>query len=279
VAIPDGLLESELFGHERGAFTGAVEQRKGKFELAHTGPIFLDEIGDMAPSTQAKMLRVLQERQFERVGGSETVPVDVRVIAATHHDLSRAVQDGSFREDLYYRLNEFAIRLPALAERREDIPLLVSHFVARFARTEGKRIRGFTDEALRVLMSYHWPGNVRELQAVVRSAILLAEDEIMGVACLPTELTTYIPQVPDDVAIEPGETIDDAIDRVEQQLICDALERAGGVQAQAARLLGCTDRSLWHRVKKHGIDIDSFKPLPARAPAPSSSGQPVGVAD
>ncbi len=269
VAIPDGLLESELFGHERGAFTGAVAQRKGRFELAHTGTIFLDEIGDMAPGTQAKMLRVLQEREFERVGGSETVPVDVRIIAATNRDLAEAVRDGDFREDLYYRLNEFPICLPPLAERRHDVPLLVAHFVAQFAREEGKPVRGFSDDALRTLLAYDWPGNIRQLRGVVRSAVLLAEDPVIGSECLPPELLTYQPQVPDDVEIEAGETIDDVLERIERRLICDALERAGGVQAQAARLLGCSDRSLWHRVKKLAIDVDAFKPVPARAAPPT----------
>ncbi|MFW6163279.1 MAG: sigma-54 interaction domain-containing protein, partial [Planctomycetota bacterium] len=271
VAIPDGLLESELFGHERGAFTGAVAQRKGKFELAHTGTLFLDEIGDMAPGTQAKMLRVLQEREIERVGGNETLAVDVRIIAATNRDLAEAVARGTFREDLYYRLNEFPICLPSLAERRDDIPLLVSHFVALFARQEGKPVRGFSDEALRVLLHYDWPGNIRQLRGVVRSAVLLAEDEVVGAECLPPELRTYQPQAPDDVEIEAGQSIDDVLERIERRIICDALQRAGGVQAQAARLLGCTDRSLWHRVKKLDIDVDSFKPAPARADAPAQA--------
>ena len=274
VAIPDGLLESELFGHERGAFTGAVEQRKGCFELAHTGTLFLDEIGDMAPGTQAKMLRVLQERKFQRVGGSETVPVDVRIIAATNVDLARAVEEGTFREDLFYRLNEFLICLPALVERRDDIPLLVAHFVAEFAREEDKAVSGFTDEALRLLTCYDWPGNVRQLRHTVRGAVLLAEDEIMGVECLPTEVRTYQPRVPDDLTPQPGESLEDILRRVQRKLICDALEYTGGVQTRAADLLAISDRSFWHRVKKLGIDVDEFKPVPTRATAPAEARTP-----
>ena len=282
VAIPDALLESELFGHERGAFTGAVDQRRGKFELAHKGTIFLDEIGDMATGTQAKMLRVLQEREFERVGGSETVPVDVRIIAATNRDLARAVEDGSFREDLYFRLNVLAIRLPALRERKDDIHLLVAHFVAEFAREEDKAVRGFTDEAIRCLVAYDWPGNVRQLRGIVHSAVVLADTDVMGTDCLPPDLLTYQPRVPDDLSIQPGQNLDGVLDGLEHRIICDTLERTGGVQSTAARLLGVTDRSLWHRVKKHHIDIDEFKPLSSRAqPAPQepSLEEPVGSAD
>ena len=259
VAIPDTLLESELFGHERGAFTGAVAQKKGKFELANTGTIFLDEIGDMSLATQAKILRVLQEREFERVGGSETVPVDVRIIAATNRNLADAVEEGTFREDLYYRLNVFAIQMPALAERKSDIPLLVDHFVAETAREQRKHVSGFSGEALRYLVSYQWPGNVRELQNLVQSAVVLAEGPVMGQECLPPHLLTYQPRLPDEPAVEEGRSLDDTLEIIERKLILGALQRTGGVQTRAARLLGITERSLWHRIKKLGIDVDALK--------------------
>ena len=259
VAIPDTLLESELFGHERGAFTGAVAQKKGKFELANTGTIFLDEIGDMSLTTQAKILRVLQEREFERVGGTETVPVDVRIIAATNRNLADAVEEGTFREDLYYRLNVFAIQMPALAERKSDIPLLVGHFVAEAAREQGKPVTGFSDEALRYLVSYGWPGNVRELENLVQSAVVLAEGPVMGQECLPPHLLTYRPRLLEEPTVEEGRSLDDTLEAIERKLILGALQRTGGVQTRAARLLGITERSLWHRVKKLGIDVDALK--------------------
>jgi len=259
VAIPDTLLESELFGHERGAFTGAVAQKKGKFELANTGTIFLDEIGDMSLTTQAKILRVLQEREFERVGGTDTVPIDVRIIAATNKDLAKAVDDGLFREDLYYRLNVFAIQMPSLAQRKDDIALLIDYFVRQDAHDQGKTIRGFSAEAMGTLLAYDWPGNVRELRNYVERAVVMAESDIMGTDCLPPSLLTYQPRLSDEPAIEPGHTLDETLETIERKLIRGALQRTGGVQTRAAKLLGITERSLWHRVKKLAIDVDDIK--------------------
>ena len=259
VAIPDTLLESELFGHEKGAFTGAIAQKKGKFELANTGTIFLDEIGDMSLATQAKILRVLQEREFERVGGTDTVPIDVRIIAATNKNLARAVEDGSFREDLYYRLNVFAIHMPALAERKGDIPLLIAHFVEQNARDLGKNIRGFSAEAMGALLAYDWPGSVRELENHVQRAAVMAEGDVMDTDCLPPHLLTYQPRVPDEPAIEPGRSLDEALEDIERKLLRGALQRTGGVQTRAAKLLGITERSLWHRIKKLAIDVTDIK--------------------
>jgi len=205
------------------------------------------------------VLRVLQERELERVGGSDTIPIDVRIIAATNKDLARAVDDGSFREDLYWRLNVFAIQMPALCERKDDIPLLVDHFVGQFATEHGKPVAGFSDEAMRYLLSYDWPGNVRELENYIRRAIVMAEAEVMGAECLPAVLLTYQPRVPDEPAIEPGRSLDDTLEAIERKLIRGALQRTGGVQTRAAKLLGITERSLWHRVKKLGIDVDGIK--------------------
>ena len=259
VAIPDSLLESELFGHERGAFTGAVARKLGKFELANGGTIFLDEIGDMSLHTQAKILRVLQEREFERVGGSETIKIDVRIVAATNKNLARAVEEGSFREDLYYRLNVFSINLPPLRERKEDIPPLVEHFVRRNVVELGKPLVGFTAEAMNILLAYDWPGNVRELENYVQRAAVMAESEFIGPECLPPHLLTFKPKVQEEPELEPGRSLDEMLEGVERKLIRAALQRTGGVQSRAAKLLGITERSLWHRIKKLGIDVESIK--------------------
>ena len=259
VAIPDSLLESELFGHERGAFTGAVARKLGKFELANGGTIFLDEIGDMSLHTQAKILRVLQEREFERVGGSETIKIDVRIVAATNKNLARAVEEGSFREDLYYRLNVFSINLPPLRERKEDIPPLVEHFVRRNVVELGKPLVGFTAEAMNILLAYDWPGNVRELENYVQRAAVMAESEFIGPECLPPHLLTFKPKVQEELELEPGRSLDEMLEGVERKLIRAALQRTGGVQSRAAKLLGITERSLWHRIKKLGIDVESIK--------------------
>jgi len=259
VAIPESLLESELFGHERGSFTGAIARKMGKFEQASTGTIFLDEIGDMTLATQAKILRVLQERECERVGGSETIHIDVRIIAATNKDLAKAVAEGTFREDLYYRLNVFSIHLPPLRERPEDIPPLIDHFVERTAREVGKRVTGFAPEAMGPLLAYEWPGNVRELENVAQRAVVMAETEVMGTACLPPHVLSYQPRLPDEPTIEPGRSLDESLEDIERELIRGALRRTGGVQTRAARLLGITERSLWHRIKKLGIDVEQIR--------------------
>ena len=255
VAIPESLLESELFGHEKGAFTGAVTQKIGKFELAHGGTIFLDEIGDMPLATQAKLLRVLQEKEFERVGGNQTIRVDVRFIAATNKNLMEMVRQGTFREDLYYRLNVFSVHLPPLRERKEDIPLLAAHFLER----AGHPVR-LAEDTLQILTAHAWPGNVRELQNTLDRAAVLAENGLITPSLLPRNLTGAIPsqaiQPPD--ASQP-KSIDERIDEVEKGLIIEALNRSGGVQVKAAELLGINQRSLWHRIKKLHIDVDSLK--------------------
>jgi transcriptional regulator with GAF, ATPase, and Fis domain len=191
-ALPETLLESELFGYERGAFTGAVARKEGRFELADGGTLFLDEIGDLSPATQAKLLRVLQEGEFERLGGTRTLRVDVRLVAATHTDLAALVQDRRFREDLFYRLNVITIRIPPLRDRREDIPLLAQHFLRRFAAKNAKGIAGFTDEALDLLETYAWPGNVRELENVIERAVVLTRSSMISPADLPETLAAKL---------------------------------------------------------------------------------------
>ncbi|MDX2170124.1 MAG: sigma 54-interacting transcriptional regulator [Deltaproteobacteria bacterium] len=258
-ALPSGLIESELFGHERGAFTGATEKRVGRFELAAGGSIFLDEIGDMPLDTQAKLLRILQEREFERVGGSKTLRTDVRVIAATNRDLAAAVAAGSFRQDLFYRLNVFPIVIPPLRERPEDIPLLVHYFVARYAQKSGRRITHVAPEVMRRLLLYGWPGNVRELENVVERAVILANGPELNLA---SELPTLPASPPAAPAVEPvaaavpapaaGETIED----VERQHIAAVLRQTSWRiegDAGAARLLGLNPSTLRSRIKKLGL--------------------------
>ena len=255
VAIPEGLLESELFGHERGAFTGATARKIGKFEMADGGTIFLDEIGDMPLATQAKLLRVLQEKEFERVGGNETIRVNVRFIAATNKNLPEMVQQGTFREDLFYRLDVFSIELPPLRDRKEDIPVLAAHFLEKMDNSAK-----LAPESLQILTAYAWPGNVREMQNTLERAAVLADDGIITPALLPAQITgtakEIISQAPD--ATMP-KSIDERIDEVERGLIIEALSRSGGVQVKAAEILGINQRSLWHRIKKLGIDVSSLK--------------------
>ncbi len=254
-AIPEGLLESELFGHERGAFTGATHQKPGKFELANGGTIFLDEIGDMTPATQAKVLRVLEDRELFRVGATKPTRVDVRIMAATNKDLGEAVARKEFRDDLYYRLNVFPIVLPPLRDRAGDIPLLVEQFLGDIRDSVGKPVEGLSAEAMERLMAYSWPGNVRELRNCLERAALLAEGKIIQAEDLP--LTLRLSEEPRPAG--QGQTLDDRVADVERQWIVDALKEARGVQAQAAKLLGIAERSLWYRVKKYGIDPDQFR--------------------
>jgi len=258
VAIPEGLLESELFGHEKGSFTGAVGRRSGKFEMANTGTIFLDEIGDMSLATQAKILRVLQEKEFDRVGGTESVKVDVRVIAATNKDLSKAVEEGEFREDLYFRLNVFSIVVPPLRERKEDIPLLVDHFLRSANEDMTRAVTGLSKDTMDLLMMYHWPGNVRELENCVHRSVVMADDDIITPKCLPVHIQS-IAQNPKYSLPDAVESIDNTLADVEKQIIIGTLEDTGGVQSKAARLLGITERSLWHRVKKLSINVAKIK--------------------
>ncbi|MFO7897512.1 MAG: sigma-54 dependent transcriptional regulator [Planctomycetota bacterium] len=258
VAIPEGLLESELFGHEKGSFTGAVQRKSGKFELANEGTIFLDEIGDMSLATQAKILRVLQEKEFELVGGTETIGIDVRVIAATNKDLARAVEEARFREDLYFRLNVFSIVVPPLRERKEDIPLLVDNFLYHANEEMGRAVDGVSSEVMDLLQMYHWPGNVRELENCVHRAVVMADEDIITPRCLPLHLQS-IAEDPKYTLPDKVDSLDDTLDDVEKQIIVDTLHQTGGVQSKAARLLGVSERSLWHRVKKLEIDVGRIK--------------------
>ncbi|MBI2469177.1 MAG: sigma-54-dependent Fis family transcriptional regulator [Candidatus Rokubacteria bacterium] len=246
-ALPENLLESELFGHEKGAFTGAVASRKGRFEVADGGSLFLDEIGDLPLHLQVKLLRVLQEREIERVGSSRPIPVDVRMLAATHRDLEALVRAGQFRDDLYYRINVVTVSLPPLRERREDIPLLVDHFLSTFAAKNGKAIRGLTREARDALLRYDYPGNVRELENLVERAVVLTRDDVIGLGDLPLGLAEAAPETGD------ARSLPAAVEGLERRLIREALARAGGVQTAAAELLGISERVLRYKLRKYGL--------------------------
>lgn len=254
-ALPASMIESELFGHERGSFTGAMEQRKGRFELADGGTIFLDEIGDLALETQIKLLRVLQEREFERVGSATPIRADVRVVAATSRDLEAMMEEGTFRPDLFYRLHVFPIRLPALRERRDDVLLLAEHFLARFAREQGREIRRIATPAIDLLMTYHWPGNVRELENCIERAVLLARGDVLMAHHLPPSL-----QGPEPREDGGGHGLQATLDALERDLIVDALKAHHGNRAAAARGLGLTERQMGLRVHKYGIDARRFRP-------------------
>jgi Nif-specific regulatory protein len=253
-ALPESLIEAELFGHEKGAFTGAIARKRGRFELAEGGTLFLDEIGDLSPAMQVKLLRVLQEREFERVGGTETIKVNVRLIAATNVDLEQAVQDGRFRSDLYYRLNVFSIYLPALRERRTDILLLADHFLEKYSRQNGKRVKRISTPAIDMLMSYHWPGNVRELENVLERASLVCEGNVVHGYHLPPTLQTA-----ESSGTGTKVSLEQAIATFEKELIQDALKTARGNRARAARMLDTTERILGYKVQKYEIDCKRFK--------------------
>ncbi len=246
-ALAESLLESELFGHEKGAFTGAVASRKGRFELADGGSIFLDEIGDLPPHLQVKLLRVLQEREFERVGSSRPVKVDVRLLAATHRDLEALVREGRFREDLYYRINVVTIVLPPLRERREDLPPLIEHFLRGFAGKNGKTVRGLTREAREALLRYDYPGNIRELENLIERAVVLTRDDVIGVEDLPLVL-----EAPASGSVDEAGLIA-AVEGLERRMIREALTKADGTQTRAAELLGISERVLRYKLKKYGL--------------------------
>ncbi len=256
-ALPENLLESELFGHERGAFTGAVHMRRGRFELADKGTLFLDEIGDISLAMQVKLLRVLQERTFERVGGSRPIEVDVRIIAATNVDLEEAVRQGRFREDLYYRLHVVPIVLPPLRERREDVPILLGHFLRRFNEENSKDLK-ISSAAMDLVVSYEWPGNVRELENCVERMVVMARREIIAPEDVPLPVNLSRPYVaPKAVAVAPvpgAASLPGAVADIERQRVVEALQRCGGVQTRAASILGITPRQLGYRLKKYGID-------------------------
>jgi Nif-specific regulatory protein len=253
-ALPDTLIETELFGHERGAFTDASVRKKGRFELAEGGTLFLDEIGDVNTSTQIKLLRVLQEREFERLGGVETIKANVRIVAATNHDLEHAIVEGAFREDLYYRLNVFTIFVPPLRERKADLPLLVDHFLGKFSHSHEKTIRRISTPAIDALMSYHWPGNVRELENVLERAVLVCDGEVLHAHHLPPTLQT---SETSGEAARPS--LRDAVAIYERDLIQDAVKTARGNRAKAARLLKTTERILNRRIKNLDVDYQRFR--------------------
>ena len=254
-ALPESLVESELFGHEKGAFTGATESRQGRFERAHGGTLFLDEVGELSSGIQVKLLRVLQAREIERLGGSEPIPVDVRVIAATHVDLEDAVGRGRFREDLYYRLNVFPIYIPPLKERRSDVLLLADDFLARYGRKHSKEMKRISTPAIDMLMSYHWPGNVRELENCIERAVILSMDGVVHGHHLPPSLQT---------ATASGTTLSGTLEVMmgsyEREILAEALKNSRGNMARAARLLGTTPRIFTYRSRKLGIEPKQYRP-------------------
>ncbi|MCP3103553.1 sigma-54 dependent transcriptional regulator [Myxococcus sp. K15C18031901] len=253
-ALAETLLESELFGHERGAFTGAVKRKLGRFELADGGTLFLDEIGEIPPSVQTKLLRVLQEKEIQRVGGEETLKVDVRVVSATHRDLAAEVKAGRFREDLYYRLHIVPLLLPPLRERPEDLTLLARHFVAKHAPRVNRRVTGLDDEALRALTRHAWPGNVRELENVVEQALVFAEGDVLTTADLPPHLTGAAPRMDAGLPVPHGDRpLPDILEDLERQLIARAYEKAAGVKTETARLLGIKTSALYYKLEKYGF--------------------------
>jgi Nif-specific regulatory protein len=252
-ALPETLIESELFGYEKGAFTGASARKKGRFELAEGGTLFLDEIGDINPATQVKLLRVLQEREFERLGGTETIRVNVRVVAATNKDLERAISEGTFREDLYYRLNVFAISVPPLRERKADLLLLADHFLQKFSKLHRKGIRRISTTAIDMFTSYHWPGNVRELENVIERAVLVCDGGVIHGHHLPPTLQTAQAS-----GTMPAQSLADAVEAFERDLLVDSLKTTHGNRAKAARLLGTTPRILNYKVRKYQINYRTF---------------------
>jgi len=256
-AIPENLLESELFGHVRGSFTGAVSDKEGLFATAEGGTIFLDEIGDLPLSLQVKMLRVLQERSVRPVGASHDLPIDVRVVAATNLDLQRAVAEGRFREDLFYRLDVIQIPIPSLSERKEDIPLLVHHFIEKFAKELGKNVRGASDDMMDALLAYSFPGNVRELENIIERGVALSRGEYLEVDTLPASITAPRTIEPTSTIPPEGISLDEALAGFERGLLLQALERSGGVKKKAAQLLDVSFRSFRYRLEKLGLDDSS----------------------
>ncbi len=250
-AIPENLLEAELFGYEKGAFTGATARKKGKFELADGGTVFLDEIGDMPLSLQAKLLRVLQDKEVERLGGDRTIRVNVRIIAATNKNLETLVREGKFREDLYYRLNVVPIHIPPLRERKEDIPLLVEYFLEKFNKKYSKSVR-FSPEAIRTLMEYPWHGNVRELENIVERLVIMNEGVIRD-----RELPSHILAYAEVIDIAPS-SLPEELEKTERERIEEALKKTGYVKSRAAKLLGYTLRQLDYRIQKYGIEVKRF---------------------
>lgn len=253
-ALPESIIESELFGHEKGAFTGAIASRQGRFEAAKNGTLFLDEIGDLSPAVQVKLLRILQERSFERVGGNKPIKTNARIITATHRDLQKKVQEGSFREDLYFRLNVFPIHLPPLRERSADILLLADYFAEKFGAGSGKPIKRISSPALDLLMIYHWPGNVRELENCISRAGILSTDGVIHSYNLPPSL-----QSATSTGTEPTSTFDGAIARLEKEMLVEALKIERGNSASAAHRLGITERRFRFALQHYKLDYRSFR--------------------
>ena len=254
MALASGVLESELFGHEKGSFTGAVARKRGRFEMAHEGTIFIDEIGELSPELQVKLLRVIQERRFERVGGSDSIEVDIRILAATNRNLAEAVAAGTFREDLYYRLNVVHITTPPLREHREDIPLLTAHFLERYSGENNKKFKGFSAEAMDYLTAYEWPGNVRQLQNVVERCVVLAASDVIGVEDLPSEIRDEESQYKSAVDFLPVTiNLNDTLEKIEAALIRRALARSNFVQVKAAEMLGVSKSLLQYKLKKYKL--------------------------
>ena len=252
-ALSESLMESELFGHEKGAFTGAVQQRAGRFEQADGGTLFIDEVAEIPAAAQVKLLRVLQERTFERVGGTTPVRVDVRIIAATNRDLRQMTREGAFREDLYYRLNVVSVSLPPLRHRRRDIPVLIDHFLAHYARLNGKTVEGLSREAADALMRYSYPGNVRELQNILERAVVMARQSVISRSDLPPEVGTDQGTAGSEPAEAEDQRLPARVEALEREAIREALDRADGVQSRAAEFLGLTERNLRYKLSKYGF--------------------------
>lgn len=253
-ALPESVIESELFGHEKGAFTGAHMPRKGRFELADGGTLFLDEIGDLSPQMQVKLLRVLQEQEFDRVGGTKTIRVNVRIVAATNRNLEEEISQGLFREDLYYRLNVFPIHIPPLRERKSDIILLCDGFIDKYNKRNHRNIKRITSAAIDLFMSYHWPGNVRELENCIERAVLLSTDQVIHAYHLPPSL-----QSAESSNTSYAKTLDDAVEELERELIADALKSSRGNRAKAARELGISERIMGLRIQKYHLQPEKYK--------------------
>ena len=253
-ALPDTLIESELFGYEKGAFTGAQDRKKGRFELAEGGTLFLDEIGDLNPQTQVKLLRVLQEREFERLGGTTTIKSNVRLIVATHRDLEKAIAASTFREDLYYRLNVFTIFAPPLRERKADVMLLADHFLEKYSAEHGHRIKRISTPAIDMLVSYHWPGNVRELENTIERAVLVCDGSVIHAHHLPPTLQTA-----EASGTVPRLSLTEAVESYEKDMLQDALKTTRGNGAKAAKLLNTTERVLHYKVQKYGIILERYR--------------------
>jgi Nif-specific regulatory protein len=253
-ALPSNLVEAELFGYEKGAFTGANQQKQGRFELAHSGTIFLDEIGSLALESQGKLLRVLQERELERLGGTRVIKVNVRLIAATNKDLSNYVETGSFREDLFYRLNVYPIYLPPLREREADLLLLADFFLEKYANEYGKDIKRISTPAIDALLQYHWPGNVRELENCLERAVLLCDDQVIHGYHLPPTLQTA-----EDTGTQQTQSLEEAVERFEKELLIDVLKTTRGNMRKAAQNLRTTERIFGYKVKKYGIEPKRYK--------------------